>query len=327
MSIIEKYTTFLQEEQFTRWLLPQKPWVTLAIFAANVLVYVAMCIATGGDALVSPTSPELLNWGALYSPLTLTGQPWRLLTAAFLHIGTVHIATNMIGLWYFGKICERLYGPFRYLVIYLLAAVGGSLFSTLYSILITPIAGAGASGAICGIFGAYFWFVLSHKPDFDEQIYARMIWQFGVSAIFSVVYGLFAHADHAAHFGGAFVGVLTGAALMPGTDSRKSLLPVQLFGVTAVVAGLGALFWLAESGIADVRGDVQLYQARMLEASNQPEKEKECLLNVIKAHPNSSEAYTHMAICDIRRNDTQDALDAAGKALKISITAPVKVSC
>jgi rhomboid protease GluP len=101
--------------------------VTVAIIAVNCAVLLLM--AFRHVSLMSPTSEQLLRFGANHGPLTLDGQWWRLLTNTFLHIGLAHLAVNMWSLWNLGALAERLYGRWLYLFIYLFSGVAGSIAS------------------------------------------------------------------------------------------------------------------------------------------------------------------------------------------------------
>ena len=79
------------------------------------------------------------------------GEWWRLLTAAFLHYGPIHLGMNMLALWWIGRPLEDYLGPARYLLLYLVSGIAGSAGS----LLISPTGfTVGASGAIFGILGA-----------------------------------------------------------------------------------------------------------------------------------------------------------------------------
>jgi len=102
------------QQEATRRPAPAFP-ITSALVGINVLVYVAMALS-GGSPL-SPEIEQLKRWGGDYGPLTLTTQPWRLLTAAFLHGGLLHIATNMWCLWNLGRMAENIFGRFIFLIV------------------------------------------------------------------------------------------------------------------------------------------------------------------------------------------------------------------
>jgi len=90
------------------------PWVqrestvtlTQVIFGANVMVFIAMVIASGPS--LDFTGQVELHFGANYGPLTLSGDWWRLVTYMFLHGGLMHIAFHLWCLWDLGPLCESL---------------------------------------------------------------------------------------------------------------------------------------------------------------------------------------------------------------------------
>jgi membrane associated rhomboid family serine protease len=88
---------------------------------------------------------------ALLGPLVADGDWWRLITAAFLHASLLHIAFNMLALWWVGGPLEEAMGPWRYLSIYFVSGLTGSVGALLASPNAVTV---GASGAIFGLFGA-----------------------------------------------------------------------------------------------------------------------------------------------------------------------------
>ena len=122
--------------------------VTYTLIVLNVVVFVAQLLSAG-DA--RGTSGEIFQNGALYGPYVADGEWWRLITAAFLHGGLVHLAFNMLFLWWFGRSLEAFLGPGRYIGIYVVSALAGSAGSLLLAPT-TPT--VGASGAVFGILGA-----------------------------------------------------------------------------------------------------------------------------------------------------------------------------
>ncbi len=90
----------------------ERPVITWALLALNILVFIAATAAGGTD------NPEvLLDFGALFGPLIADGEYWRLFTAMFLHIGIAHLAFNGFALFIFGGLVERLYGHVRFILI------------------------------------------------------------------------------------------------------------------------------------------------------------------------------------------------------------------
>jgi membrane associated rhomboid family serine protease len=134
--------------------------VTKALVAINVGVYAAELVTGGG---VNGTGSTIYLHGVLFGPLVEQGDWWRLLTAAFLHYGPVHLILNMVGLYWFGSLLEERIGSGRYLMLYLVSGLAGSAGALLWSNgFLTPT--VGASGAIFGILGAGL--VLERQRDY-----------------------------------------------------------------------------------------------------------------------------------------------------------------
>ncbi|NML35055.1 rhomboid family intramembrane serine protease [Paraburkholderia antibiotica] len=201
-----------------------------------------MC-ATGANAL-RPDPAALVAWGSNFAPYTLDGEPWRLLTGAFVHIGFPHLLSNMVVLLLLGRTTERLYGNLRFLALYLFAAVSGGIVS----ILMHPgVNSAGASGAIFGVAGALLAFVLRYRKELPAELAARNRRAMLVFILYSLYRGLVQHGvDNAAHFGGLVGGVLIGALLArPLTEEarERSSRPSAIAATTAAVLFLAALSW------------------------------------------------------------------------------------
>ncbi|MGZ6214281.1 MAG: rhomboid family intramembrane serine protease, partial [Candidatus Limnocylindria bacterium] len=128
-------------------------WVTWAIVAVNVVVFVLDGALAGGGFSLTGGSGPLTEAGAVYGPAVAAGEWWRLITGAFLHLGLLHIGFNMYALWLFGPIIEQMYGHIEYAVIYLLCALGGNVLTILFA---PNVPALGASGAIFGLFGLAF---------------------------------------------------------------------------------------------------------------------------------------------------------------------------
>ncbi len=123
-------------------------WVAKGLVAVNVGIYLLQ-LAQG--APVQANSGSIFFDGALFGPAVADGDWWRLLTAAFLHYGPVHLGMNMLALWWFGPALESALGSARFLLLYLAAGLAGSAGA----LLMAPDAvTVGASGAIYGVFGA-----------------------------------------------------------------------------------------------------------------------------------------------------------------------------
>jgi membrane associated rhomboid family serine protease len=135
--------------------------VTFALIALNVGVYLAE-LAIGGT--FNGQGNWIFDHGALFASGQLSfGQPlagvahgdwWRLVTAAFLHYGPIHLGLNMLALYFGGTVLEQVIGHWRFALIYFASGIAGSAGALLLSPPNSPT--VGASGAIFGVFGALF---------------------------------------------------------------------------------------------------------------------------------------------------------------------------
>ena len=109
------------------------PWkwtsssVTVTIVALNALVYILMLAR--GLSWIQPSAYDLLAWGADYGPRTLDGQWWRMFVSLFLHYGIIHLAFNMWVLANIGPFIESLSGRASFLILYIVAGLGGGAAS------------------------------------------------------------------------------------------------------------------------------------------------------------------------------------------------------
>jgi len=190
---------------------PRPYTVTYALIAINVLIFVVM--VASGVSFIRPTALDVFNWGGDYAPATVGAhQWWRLLTSCFLHFGIVHIGFNMYVLFQIGPFIETAFGRARYLIIYLFAGLSGSLVS----IWIHPNSvGAGASGAIFGLYGAVFGFLAIQRRTLDPVATKAIAKSAGIFILYNVIYGsMSGTTDLSAHIGGLVSGFLIGMLLV-----------------------------------------------------------------------------------------------------------------
>jgi membrane associated rhomboid family serine protease len=186
-----------------------RPWITPVIVALNIVVFVAMTVAS--KKIGQFTIPELLSWGANFGPLTVNGQWWRLFTALFVHFNVLHLLLNMWALWNIGCLTERLFGRRTYLFLYVCAGALASLASIAWD---PSLASVGASGAIFGVFGAFLGFLRQQRRQIPSWI-LRKHW---ISTLAFVLFNLASGAlqpgiDNAAHVGGLLCGFALGLIL------------------------------------------------------------------------------------------------------------------
>jgi rhomboid protease GluP len=179
----------------------------------NIAVFTAMVVS--GVSFMSPTGADLVRWGANYTALTRAGEPWRLLTACFLHFGIIHIAVNMMSLRYLGMQIEPLLGSWRFVVAYLATGLTGSLASLWWH---DVAVSAGASGAIFGIEGVLLGLVMTNL--FTDQTRGALLKSTLSVVGVNLLIGFGIGADNAAHIGGLLGGLVAAMAFYPGIRSE-----------------------------------------------------------------------------------------------------------
>lgn len=213
-----------------------RPLVTYGIIAACVVVYALQMLIP--DQWVYK---QFAYNNIFTAPQYGAFEPWRMLTSAFLHSpdSVLHILLNMYTLWIFGQALEPVLGRGRFLAVYLISAVGGSVGYLLLNPLLVPGQGlvglVGASGAIFGLFGAMLLVQRQRGGD------TRQLWI--LIAINGVIGFLIPHIAWQAHLGGLVTGGLCAAVLAYAPRGRRRGL-VQGLGLAGVVVLLIALSWL-----------------------------------------------------------------------------------
>jgi membrane associated rhomboid family serine protease len=127
--------------------------VVSGLIAINLVIFlitVAQAVSLGRKLGDNTAAPLFRQW-ALRPRAVADGAWWQLLTAGFLHIGPVHLLFNMIALWVIGRDLEQVLGSLRFLTVYLVSLLGGSLAVFLFGNPVIPT--AGASGAVFGLMG------------------------------------------------------------------------------------------------------------------------------------------------------------------------------
>jgi rhomboid protease GluP len=226
------------------------PWVqressvslTQIILGANVMVFIAMVIASGPS--LDFTNKVMDVFGANFGPYTLSGQWWRLFTYMFLHGSLMHIAFNMWCLWDLGRLCESLYGRWTFAAIYLITGVAGGLASVAWN---PQVLSVGASGAIFGLAGALaasFYLGEFSIPKVAIQGTLRSLLFF---IGFNVIFGaMIPGIDNACHGGGLVSGVILGALIArmaPQHDSPRRVGVLIVVALAVVVTAFGVQRW------------------------------------------------------------------------------------
>ena len=187
-----------------------KPFLSYVILAAIAIVW-SITWQVGGSTSIP--GEVLIRFGANFGPGILQGETWRLFTSMFLHADLRHLLFNAYALFIFGFEMERIYGPDRYLVIYILSGLFGSLASFAWRG--AEVLSVGASGAIFGIIGMNLAFFLIHRQTFGEFGRSRVMSTLIIIGINLFLGFTVARIDNMAHLGGLIAGFALGYGLAP----------------------------------------------------------------------------------------------------------------
>lgn len=206
-----------------------RPVVTYTLVALNVAVYIVELVygkAVDYGAMIGGAYDRALG----ESVGVAAGDWYRLLSSAFLHeppgsgVGLLHIAFNMWALIVVGPALERSLGRLRFIAVYLVSALGGSVLFYLLAPANEPA--IGASGAIFGLFGA--WFVLARRLRLDARMIVGLI---AVNLLISFTVSGIAWQDHV---GGLIAGAALTAAYVYAPRANRTL--IQLGSTIGLVA-------------------------------------------------------------------------------------------
>ena len=179
------------------------PWCTTVIIIINILIFLIMEVL--GD---TTNANYLFSWGGMLPSAVIDKhQYWRLFTAMFIHAGAAHLLNNMFSLFIYGQVVEKYTGKIKFLIIYLVSGLMGSVLSTLVMLHTGNLAvGIGASGAIFGICGAMFSIIIINGGYYNGINARRMIFYLALMLYSGVTQQ---GVDNWAHLGGALAGIIT----------------------------------------------------------------------------------------------------------------------
>lgn len=223
----------------------ERAYATYTLIAVNVLVFLATLVSGGSSVAFAGGS------SGLYDDLALTtrsyryqdadglvhtvgsvsgGQYYRLATSAFMHAGLLHLAFNMLALLQLGPLLERLFGWWRFLAVYAVAGLGGSVATYLFAG--EGTATVGASGAIFGLFAAYFVVARQTRSDTSQILLTIGI---NLAITFAVP-----QISKTGHLGGLALGAIAGALVVyVPAGPRRTV--VQVVGLVVLAAVLVAV--------------------------------------------------------------------------------------
>jgi rhomboid protease GluP len=238
-------------------LLPTTSPATYAILTLSCLIFAASFLATfsknGGIGMQGGGLLGLLNFGAIDGNVLIRlgaslpwlvdrQQPWRLVTAIFLHASILHILFNMWVLMDIGPQIEELYGSARFLFIYVVSGIGGYVLSSFFGHF-----SVGGSGGLLGFIGVLLAVTTGRRSVGMQMLRNQMLrW-----LVYIVIWGfLFPGVDNMAHLGGFVTGFVLGKILAdrpPASPEERKRAYAMGWGAALVVvasfvmAGLSAV--------------------------------------------------------------------------------------
>lgn len=183
------------------------PYITYIIMGICFIMF--LITGMGNDTGV------LIEYGANLDVLVKNGEYYRLLTSMFLHSGLLHLFFNMYALYIIGPQVESFFGKTKYLIIYLLSGISGSLLSVAFNVNTVSV---GASGAIFGLFGALLYFGYNYRGYLGNVIKSQIL----PVVIINLIFGFISiGVDVAGHIGGLIGGIIVSSVL--GSSDEKGI--------------------------------------------------------------------------------------------------------
>lgn len=201
--------TIHDNEVFSNIFKPKKIIITPILIFICIIMFVLMYIIGNGSEDVR----TLLLFGANSQDLVKSGEVWRLISAVFLHIGIIHLVVNMYSLFIIGSQLESFLGKIKYLLVFIISGILGSLLS----VVVHDTVSAGASGAIFGLLGSLLYFGYHYRLYLGSVLRSQVI----PVILINLMIGLMLPGiDNFAHIGGLAGGYLATMAL--GIPGRKN---------------------------------------------------------------------------------------------------------
>lgn len=197
-----------------------RPLTTYWLIGITAVVFLTQLIPG------SPVSEWFRFAGAYLIPAYGSFEPWRVFTVLLVHDGFIHIAFNMLALWMIGRSLEPLIGHWRFLTLYLVSGLGGSVAFALFA---NPLqAAVGASGAIFGLFGALL--IIGRHLGANVGGIAIVI---GINLVIGFLPGF--QVAWQAHVGGLVAGAILGLIYARTRARRQRRLQISLTAILVVV--------------------------------------------------------------------------------------------
>jgi rhomboid protease GluP len=222
--------------------------VTKLMILMCVLVYALMVLSDGGfrfelSIIGSFKSSSLLRLGAMHE--LVHDEPWRVLSAVFVHFGLLHIGLNMMSLVSLGRSLEPHFGSARFLILYVVTGALGFV-ATLgwwdFSSSPLPRATAGASGAIFGLVGAFVGVLMARRNQNWKRVLVNNL-------VYCAILGFVLPANNAAHLGGFVAGIALGALFEREKQPRSRDGLMRAIAAVCLLLSVGSVVLSARSPI------------------------------------------------------------------------------
>ncbi len=217
-------------------------YVTYAIVGINVLIFILMAI--NGAGIFESDGFVHIRWGSNYTPLTLSGDWWRLLTNVFIHFGIIHLAMNMYCLYTVGVYLEPMLGKVKYIAAYMCTGILASIVSLWWHK--DVVNSAGASGAIFGLYGLFLAMLTTNL--IPKQVRKSLLQSIGIFVVYNLAYGMKSGVDNSAHVGGLLSGFVIGYIYVYSIKKEKAQQKLQwIVPVIILLTVAGAYSYLQQN--------------------------------------------------------------------------------
>jgi rhomboid protease GluP len=209
----------------------RRPWMTVSILGvisvAHVLAGIIQLVKgqanLAGVLVASRPTSILVYLGAMYNQRVSDGEIWRLVSCLFLHGDGMHLLLNGLALYGLGRLCESVYGPVRFLWLFLVAGICGSTLSWLGG----NVASVGASGSIFGLMGACIVFGYRYRlvlpPHIGDMFRKKLLPWVGLNLMIGVMIPFIDNLGHVGGLiGGAVMALVISNRVIPSEPNAKA---------------------------------------------------------------------------------------------------------
>lgn len=204
------------------------------LLAVGILLAYARVWIAGGGGFAAPSGQLLVDFGGRWPP-AMADEPWRLVTAVFLHAGLMHLLFNLLAIASIGPRIEELYGRATTLGLFVVTGV----LANLGALQVGPMAvGIGASGGLMGLIGVAVGYGQRAGRGRGHGLRDDMLkW-----SAYTILFGFAVGADNWAHLFGLLAGAAFGLTVRPATWRRRALMPARLLvGLAGAIGTIGAI--------------------------------------------------------------------------------------